>query len=168
MANPQIIYDPALEIAAFVDIDTRQGWGPAFIGPGADDVLRAWMDTMPLDVGVMSGDDAQLTFVGWLSAKMSATPEAPPASPNGPVEPMGGQGLDSTPPDRTGPADGLSEPPEPAPADTDMEADQGTPPTVVQCPLCGGAGVTTDSEDGTTTTCAMCQGTKVVRMQVPS
>lgn len=168
MANLVVIYDSDRELAAIVDTDTRMGWGPAMIGPQAGDILAGWVESMPFDVGILDPHTANRVFQEWVEGLVAAASQAAPASLDGSLEPSGGPSLDSSPPDRTGPADGGTEPPAPAPADTDMEADAGPPPTVVQCPLCGGDGVTADGEDGATKTCPMCAGTKVVRMAVQS
>lgn len=168
MVTLVVVFDADKEMAAIVDTDSRMGWGPAMVGPAAGEILQGFIESMPFDVGVVGSAVAAHIFQQWIDGLTATAAQAAPTSPDSPLESPGNPTVDQTPPDRTGPADGGSEPPESGPADTDMEADEGAAPTVVPCPLCGGTGVTADGEDGATNTCAMCAGTKVVRMQVPS
>lgn len=168
MSELEVVYDPVKEYAAVVDIDNRCGWGPAMVGPNAGTILQAFLDAMPTRIDKLGTYEATTLFQDWFDETFLPAAETAASPPVGAVEPLGGADVDETPPDRTGPGDGLSEPPEPQPADTDMEADQGAKATLVLCPLCAGNGVTADGEDGATKTCAMCNGDKVVALGAAS
>ncbi len=168
MADIEVIYDPQKEFAAIVNLDTRSGWGPAFIGPNAGNVLQLWVDAMPFDVTILSDDAATAVFTGWLEEMAGSPTQEAPTPPESPVEPVGGDpvGEDAL---AQWTAENLPDgPPEPAPADTDVEADEGTPATFVTCPLCNGAKQVTDDETGEVTECNMCHGLGVIQMAVPS
>ena len=168
MADIEVIFDPVKEFAAIVNIDTRQGWGPAFVGPHAGVVLQTWVDAMPFDVTLLDSDIAGTLFAEWVADVTKGTTEEAPTPPVGPMEPLGGGGMDDAAQAAAEASAAGAEPPGPGPADTDLAADAGAPPQVVTCPLCTGAGVTSDGADGASVTCAMCGGAKVVRMQVPA
>lgn len=168
MTSLVVIYDSDRELAAIVDTDGRCGWGPAMIGPNAGEILNGWIESMPFDVGMLPPDVARLVFQEWIDGLVAAATETAAPSPDSPLEPPVDQGVAWTAEDEPGPAYESAEPPGPQPADTDMEADASPPPQVVDCPLCGATGVTSDGEDGATKVCPMCEGRKVVRMAVPS
>lgn len=168
MADIEVIYDPQKEYAAIVNIDTRAGWGPAMVGPNAGAVLQLWVDAMPFDVTLLSDTAAQAVFADWLQQLAASPPEVPDEAPAGPLEPSDDPGVVGDALAQATAAASGSEPPEPQPADTDLEADQGASPTVVGCPLCSGEGFTVDDQTGEQSTCAMCSGTGLVRMAVPS
>jgi hypothetical protein len=168
MAHIEVIYDPQKELAAIVDLDTQEAYGPAMIGPDAGSVLEMWLETLPFDITLLDHHAAVTAFRGSvLRAYGEAAPEAA-TSPTRPVEPGDGQPVDGEALAEFEAAQAGAGPPEPQPADTDVAADQGTPPTVVTCPLCSGAKVLVDDETGEQAACGMCRGTGLVSMAVPS
>jgi hypothetical protein len=168
MADIEVIYDSAKEFAAIVNIDTRAGWGPAFVGPNAGQVLQLWVDAMPFDPTLLNQDAAVAIFQDWLQQMAAIPPEPAATPPDSPLGPPNGAGVDEAALATAVAAASGAEPPDPQPADTDVEADPGAPPTVSTCPLCGGAKTVTNDETGEITPCGMCSGTGVVRMAVPS
>jgi hypothetical protein len=168
MADIEVIYDPVKELAAIVNLDDRCGWGPAFVGPNAGAVLQLWVDSMPFDVTILDVFQAGRAFLGWLNNMAAAPPEPAPTPPVSPVESPDRPFLDGAPLAEAVASASGAEPPEPQPADTDMEADPSAPATVITCPLCAGAKTVTNDETGEIGTCGMCGATGVVRMQVPS
>jgi hypothetical protein len=168
MADIEVIYDPVKELAAIVNLDDRCGWGPAFIGPNAGNVLQLFVDSMPFDVTAVHGTTAGVIFLEWLENMAATAPESAATPSVGPVESPDRPFLDGAPLAEAVASASGAEPPEPQPADTDMEADSSAPPTVITCPLCAGAKTVTNDETGEIGTCGMCGATGVVRMQVPS
>lgn len=168
MAHLEVIYDPAKQMAAVVNVDEQRSWGPAMIGPDAGEILQTWVTATPFDVSILADYDACQAFASFLQVVAGVASDQAPTPPDSPLEPSGGPDLDGAALAQREAADGGAQPPEPQPADTDMEADQGAPPSVVTCPLCSGEGSTNDGADGARVTCAMCGGAKVVRMAVPS
>lgn len=168
MADIEVIYDPAKEFAAIINLDTRSGWGPAFIGPNAGNVLQLWVDAMPFDVTILSEDAALTVFTDWLQEMAGAPTQEAPTPPDSPVEPMGADPVGEWASAEVEAHNARTEPPEPGPADTDMEADESPPDTFVNCPLCNGTKTVVDDETGEVTPCNMCAGMGVIRMAVPS
>lgn len=168
MADIEVIFDPVKEYAAIVNIDTRRSWGPAMVGPQAGNILQTWVDTMPFDVTYLHEAEATTVFLIWLEDVVKGATEEAPTAPVGPVEPLDGDGLVQAAQAEDEAVAAGGQPPDAGPADTDMAPDASQAPAVVTCPLCTGAGVTSDGADGASVTCAMCGGAKAVRMQVPS
>jgi hypothetical protein len=168
MTDLVVIYDPLLEMAAVVDIDARRSWGPAMIGSESKSILEAWIEGMPFDAGLLDSTTAATVFADWLQVVVAATQTTPATAPPGALEPPDDPGVDPAALAEHEASAAGAEPPAPQPADTDPQANPDPPPQVVTCPLCTGAGVTSDGADGASTTCAMCGGAKVVRMAVPS
>ena len=183
MANEDIVvtYDPVLEMAAIVDTQNRIGFGPAYIGPNANTVLEAFLDSIAYDVTEV--DSAVLR--DWFEQFAAVFP-APTTAETG--TPVTGAVVDSPPTsvaDETALAEhtatNTTETPAPAPADTDMEADAGKADTVTTdgptelppeseppnaaatydgpCPACSGTGSVPGSEGAATLTCNLCHGT---------
>jgi hypothetical protein len=168
MTDIEVIYDPVKELACIINLDTRLGWGPAFIGPNAGNVLQLWIDSLPFDPTLLTDYQAASVFDDWLQQMAASPAEAASSPPVSPVEPLDGAGLAHDALAQAEAAASGGEPPEPQPADTDVEEDASTPPTVSTCPLCAGARTVVNDETGEVTPCGMCSGTGVVRMAVPS
>lgn len=139
MADFIVIYDPQKEVAAIVDADNRVGFGPAMIGPNAEDLLTAFVETIPYDITEVSS----YTLRDWFERFVTSFPQ--------PAEtPAGSAGADTV---AVGPDTGVAgaalaehtaaasagEPPAPAPADADLEANPGETDQVTPDPGTGGA-----------------------------
>lgn len=168
MADLEVIYDPAKEYAAIVNIDDRCGWGPAMVGPNAGTILQAFLDAMPTRIDKLGTYEATTLFQDWFDETFLPASETASTPPVGPVESPDGPSVDQTPPDASEVRDGPETASEAGPSGTGVEADSGAQATVVLCPLCSGTGVTADGEDGSTKTCAMCNGDKVVTLGATS
>jgi len=134
------------------------------IGPDAGEILQSWLNAMPFDPTMLSEGAAVSVFRDWLDQMAKGAPQTAPTADVGPLEPVDRPGVDDELLAQAEAAASGGEPPGPQPADADMEADASPPPTVVQCPLCGGKGIVDIDLGGGTATCGMCQGAKVVRM----
>lgn len=124
MSDLQVIYDPALQIGAIVDLDTNLGFGPICPGPDGGNLLQAFVDGMPFDVGILTAEQARDIFLSVFREDAQKSIEAQGQTDTGTVV---------TPDGATANAEALAAreametagaPPEPAPADADMEADQ--------------------------------------------
>ena len=162
MADLTVIYDPESEIAAIVNVDDRCGWGPAMIGPNAQEVLQAFIDSHPYDVTIYPASYVQQAFQSFLDTIGGGGQSAPAQGDPVAAESPGGTGVDGGAPLAQAEAANATDTPGPQPADTDMEADQGEAPQVMKCPLCtmDGGEPTGLAEDGTQ--CPMCHGRKFV------
>jgi hypothetical protein len=158
MAELEVIYDPAKELAAIINVDDRCGWGPAMLGPQAGQILQAFLDTAPFDLSLLSTYDATRAFTSFLESSGLA---APPAGAEGDtVAPQSDGGGSMDYPDRLAEAEaaGATDVPAPGPADTDAPEGASTSPTVIDCPNCQGSGEQTNGETGAVEVCGMCQG----------
>lgn len=164
MAHLEVVYDPAKEMAAIVNVDERQSWGPAMVGPDAGQLLQTWLDAMPFDVAILDVNIATQLFQEWLVEMVNVAAAPAPTPDIRPVEPMGDGGLVEAARAETEAADGRGEPPEPAPADADLEANEGTPATVIVCPLCNGDKYVDVDGDGNRQPCGMCHTLGIVTM----
>lgn len=160
MADVEVIYDPAKELAAIVNVETREGWGPAMIGPQAGAILQAFIDTAPFDLTLLSSYDAARAFTSFLESSGLAAPEA--ASESDPVAPVesGNGSVDYQNAAAEAEATAAGDVPAPGPADTDEPEGESTTPTVIDCPNCNGSGEQTNGETGAVEVCGMCQGKK--------
>lgn len=123
MSDLQVIYDSSLELAAIVDLDTNLGFGPICPGPNGGQLLQAFIDGMPFDVGILSAEQARDIFLSVFREDVAASVSAAadPATP--PLEPSGSA---SATEQALATADAVASagaPPPPAPHDADMEAD---------------------------------------------
>lgn len=160
MAELEVIYDPAKELACIVNVDERMGWGPAMIGPNAGQILQAFIDTAPFDLTLLGSFDAQRAFTSFLERAGLAAPAPETESDTPPVVETGNGSVDYGNAAAEAEATAATSVPDPAPADTDAEAGESTTPTVIDCPNCGGSGEQTNGETGATEVCGMCQGRK--------
>ena len=167
MANLEVIYDPAKELAAIINTDDRQGWGPAMIGPQAGMILQTFLDTVPFDLSIMSSYDATQAFsdflrtAGLAADETAATPVTPSESPTDP-------GVDTTAATAAEheARDNTTVPPE-QPHDTDTPVVPDTTDTVIPCVNCGGGGTVQVEPDTDPVKCGMCGGTGKLTIQAP-
>lgn len=189
MADLEVVYDPAKEMATIVNVDERRGWGPAMIGPDAGIILQAFIDSMPFDVSVLNEYDACQVFNGFLDGLAAGATETATPDTDSPVVESGSAGVaDETVPgaEHGAPTD---QPPGPAPADTDtgVEVDQGETDQVIPphdpafglepvaeshftretCVMCDGNGTVQISPDEPAAQCGMCKGQGSVLVSVP-
>lgn len=158
MTDLIIIYDPEREIAALVNPETQQGWGPAMIGPGADQALQAFIEAAPFDLTLLDSSTATEAFAGFLEGvRAGLAPEAGEA-PASPVEPSDGAGMAEGQPPVYGSEDAGEPAAEPGAADPDPEAGTAPAVQVVDCFNCGGTGTIEFGDDVESQTCNMCQG----------
>lgn len=159
MTDLIIIYDPKREIAALVNPETRQGWGPAVIGEGADEALQAFIEAAPFDLTLMSPDTATLAFEGFLEGLQGGAAPPPAETPDSPLVGVDGNDADVAAAAVREAAEAAGSPPDPAPADTDPAAAPAAPMMVVECYNCGGTGSIEFGGDEPPQRCNMCQGT---------
>lgn len=164
MANLVVVYDADKEMAAVVDTDERRSWGPAMVGPDAGDMLQTWIGAMPFDVTILDGRVAAQLFTEWLADMVKGATETPGEAPDGSLESMGSGSLDEALRAEAEASQAGAEPPEPGPADTDVEANEGTPATVIVCPLCNGAKQVQVGDPPEWRECDMCHAVGVVKM----
>lgn len=166
MAELEVIYDPAKELAAIVNVDNREGWGPAMIGPQAGQILQAFIDTAPFDLTLLSSYDAVKAFTSFLERTGLAAPATETASDT--VAPVNGGSASMDYEQRAAEqeAAAASDVPPLAPADTDEPETESASPTVIDCPNCGGSGEQTNGETGAVEVCGMCQGKKTLTIAV--
>lgn len=168
MATIEVIYDPVKEYGAIINTDTGMAWGPAMNGPVAGELLQGWVDAMPFDVTILDQETAGRVFGDFLEELVKGAEQVPSTAPTSAVEPPSADGLGHDALAQAEASAAGGEPPEPQPADTDPEADQGTEATWVTCPLCQGAKQVVDVDTGEATDCGMCGQTGVIKMAVPS
>lgn len=158
MSELVVIYDPNQEMAAIVNVDDRCGWGPAMVGPQAEMILRAFLDTVPFDVSEFTSYDVQRMFAGFLGQAGLAADAPPAESDSMETQPSGDNGMAN--PDALAQAEAANAtdvPPE-QPADTDMEADTGASDHVIPCVNCNGTGMIHFGEGIPDSKCNMCNG----------
>lgn len=188
MSDPIVVYDPVKELAALVDPNTRTAFGPAHIGPDAEAVLDGFLLSIPYDVTTVDSDTLRSWFERYTGGTFPA-PATPPAEDTQvAAEQDGNSGVDGAALAEREAAATSGDPPPPQPADTDMEADEGTADTVteptppppvggsantrpgqtvkVPCPACNASGSVPSSEPGVSVTCNLCHGT--TRIEVPA
>lgn len=158
MSNLIVIYDQEREIAAMVDAETQEGWGPAMIGPDAYDALQAFLTALPFDPRLLSSQDAVLAFQGFVEGAAGGRSEAPPAPPEGEVEQLGGDQLDAGERLADAEAAAATDVPAPQPVDVDQDATEAPQVQVVDCFNCQGEGVIHFGDDVPDQQCNMCQG----------
>jgi hypothetical protein len=181
MADYIVIYDPAKEIAAIVNADYRIGFGPAFIGPDAEKALTEWLESIDYDVSEVDSAVLRSWFEGWVGEHFRPSMLSPAETDNGSVVAGDDPGMDAAAHLAEQAAAGYSAIPEPQPADTDMEADEGTPtpvadpttasevpagsdgsnppPYVGDCFACNGNGLIDLVPGEPSVTCSACRGT---------
>lgn len=158
MAELEVIYDPAKELACIINVDDRCGWGPAMIGPQAGNILQAFLDTAPFDLSLLGTYDATRAFTSFLESSGLAAPETTAEGETvAPVE-GGNAGMDNGNALAEAEATGAGDVPAPAPADTDDDTPESTTPQVIDCPGCNGQGTTQYDPEQPAVTCGMCQG----------
>lgn len=181
MADYIVIYDSAKEIAAIVNADDRIAFGPAMIGPDAEDALTRFLGSVEYDVTGVDSAVLRDWFEEWAGGHFRPS-ETPAVSPAGSaVEPSGGPGMaDAARAEAEASAAGGG-PPGAAPADPDMEADAGPadalnagghgmpgghpgnggdpPPYTGPCFACGGAGTIALVDGEPPVVCSACRGT---------
>lgn len=181
MTDLQVIYDPALEAAAIIDLDTRTAVGPAEVGANAQTLLEAFAATIPYDI---TGLHPALVVAWYVQFRESTVGQAAAqAAENSSVtvgEPSSTDVGTVTPTTPTPPTGG-DEPPPPQPADTDLGGNPGATATVAetpevqaerqtgeeqqggqytgQCFACSGTGTVPGSEPGSQLPCNLCKGT---------
>lgn len=163
MSDLQVIYDPSLEIGAIVDLDTNLGFGPICPGPEGGNLLQAFVDGMPFDVGILSSEQAREIFLSVFRDDAAASLAAKANADNTSLVNVGNDDATET---ALATADAMASngaPPPVAPSDTDMathesethsltdtatgqgDTTNGTPP----------APVATPTDDGTSN-CMVC------------
>lgn len=125
-AELEVIYDPALEMAAIINLDTRQGWGPSMVGPSAKQILEAFLSGTPFDLTAVDSATATNFFEDWFSAVSEQADQAAPEGQAVSVEPDGAAAVADSTAATTAEGAPTDEPPNPAPSDTDMGADTST------------------------------------------
>ena len=163
MSDLQVVYDPSIQVAGIVDLDTNMGWGPICPGPQGGELLQSFIDGMPCDITMLTSEQARDVFMSVFREQAA--------------ESLAAQGQDSQPHVDTEPDTGTNDsalataeavasagsPPEPAPHDADMETNQGetdqvttdpTPPATPPVTPTGGA--TVPKVVSTTSNCLVC------------
>ena len=162
MAELEVIYDPAKEVAAIVNVDQRCAWGPAMVGPNAGRILETFIDTVPFVISELSTHDAVAAFTSFLDRVGMASQEATAATDSPSPQPDGHPAVDATAAAAEAEAHNAGDVPAPGPADADMEAHEGATPEVRECPNCQGTGSVTAGDPPISRQCPMCQGAKTV------
>jgi hypothetical protein len=120
--DPQVIYDPQLETAALIDMDSMRGMGPIMAGPNAQKELQAFVRAMVPTVYELNSYELVRCFGEWWEREFAALYETPDEAVADTAQP----GADTAPHEKSL-ADHEQQytpdgPPEPAAHDTDMEA----------------------------------------------
>lgn len=163
MADLQVIFDPSLELAAIVDLDTNLGFGPICPGPNGGSLLQAFIDGMPFDVGILTPEQAREIFLSVFRDDVAASVTASAGTDSPPVESAGSaKSVDEARATAEAVAAG-GEPPAPAPHDADMETNTGEtvavdivagPPASTNHDITAGLADTTPAD--TTSNCMLC------------
>lgn len=166
MTELVVVFDPAQEMAAIVNVDEQCAWGPAMIGPNAGDILRAFLDTVPFDVTVMSAMTAQEAFSSFLLQAGLLADAAATEGDNSPVVEQGDASLDYGAARAEAEAVNATSTPPPQPADTDMDVNASPTHQMIKCPNCEGKGMIEFGGGEPPQQCGMCsgKGTLVVAM----
>lgn len=181
MSDLQVIYDPTLEIAAIVDLDTNMGWGPMCPGPKAADLLQAYVDGMPFDLAILTPEQARDIFLSVFREQAAGDIAAAAAPAGSAVEPSSDPVADAAASGAAGPVEETGSVPPEQPADADMAADTGEtdqvtvpdpiPPASTGTPTTGVGSTTTpqqqvnclvcnaDGQGSTNPACVVCGGT---------
>lgn len=159
MADVEVIYDPVKEMACIVNVDTRQGWGPAMIGPHAGEMLQAFVDAAPFDITLMKPDTAAEAFSQFLDQLAGRILDSEGETDTGAVERGGDSDLGVAGDDLLTAAVEADSRNADAPADTDQGAQEAPPAQVVTCFNCNGKKVIEFGDGSEPQRCNMCQGT---------
>lgn len=165
MAELEVIYDPAKELAAIVNVETREGWGPAMIGPNAAMILTTFLEAVPFDISNEPASVVTRYFLDFLSKVGLAVDETPAETPAMETQPSGDSSVANA--DYAAQAEAVAAPsaPAPQPADTDMAQPASTAGTVVPCVNCNGSGTVAMGEGEPSAVCGMCNGTGKLTLQ---
>ena len=150
MSDLTVIHDPNLEIAAIVDMDTNQGWGPICVGPQSAELLQAFVDGMPFDITMLTPEQATNIFVAAFHDTVAESVQDAPAPVGSAVEQTSDPVADAAASGNTGPVDTTSAANPVAPSDADMEANTGQTNQVTPDPTAGTAQVTEQPNAGVT------------------
>lgn len=168
MAELAVIYDPALEVAAIINLDEQRAFGPAMVGPEAGEVLQAFIDATPFDLSELGTIEACLAFGSFLDRMVNPAEVAPDQADNGQVvtspsaDVGGGDALAQAE------AAGASDVPPPPPADTDEVSDTPTKTVTAPCFNCDGSGMVEFGDGSPAQRCGMCGGTGKIKQEVPA
>lgn len=168
MANLEVIYDPAKEIGAVVNLDNGTPLGPVMIGPAAGDILQAWLDATPFDVAGLDAFTAQSAFLSFLERNAPPDEVASDASDNGQVVAQPGVTADDAVALADREAVHASDVPDAQPADTDSEAQENPVTVTVRCWNCEGTGMVSFGDDQADARCGMCDGTGKIQQAATS
>jgi hypothetical protein len=154
-----VVYDPAVEVSVLVDTDAMKALGPVGVGPQSQAELQAFVSAMPEHIFSALGTyDLCIMWAQYWEREFAALHTTPEQGDNSAVESGSNTvGNAESLAERTAATDS-DRPPEPQPADTDMEANASTPPVIVECFSCGGTGVVPGQTEGQTATCSLCNG----------
>lgn len=184
----EVMYDPQLDLATLVDLDTMRALGPIAPGQEGAQLLERFARDMP-EV-ILELDTLPLT-TAWVQywQRNQPGPGAPPAAADtGTVGAGHDPGADAPAVATTAEGAPTDEPPAPAPVDTDPGAHPSSPPTVTniaepaapaaaptpavtrpveqQCPACEGRGMIQLAADEPSSPCNMCGGSGKITQQV--
>lgn len=181
MADSVVIYDPTLEIAAIVDLDTKCGFGPAFIGEGSREILEGFLESIPYDVSTIDSAKLRDWFEQFAGARFHGESEPTPAPGSSAVVGNSPGELADAARATMEAAAGGGDPPPPQPADTDAGATPGEASTVTEpttppaesgspppaeadpytgpCFACNGTGRVPTGTEGVTAPCNLCKST---------
>lgn len=118
----QVIYDETLEIAAIIDLESRQAWGPAAIGQGAGQLLEAYVQSLPFDPSILTPDQAVEGFTDWFQRVGEYADASTSTVSPSPVDSGTGTSVDTGALAVAEAGSAAGSPPPPAPADTDSTA----------------------------------------------
>lgn len=163
MPDLQVLYDPNLQVAAIVDLDTNMGWGPMCPGPQGAELLQSFIDGMPFDITILTQEQARDIFLSVFREQATEAITSPGATVDSSLEsPVDPVATDSALATATAVASAGAPPPEQS-SDTDMAADTGeaaavtTDPTVARTINVGqpNTGQASDA-DAVGPNCALC------------
>lgn len=167
MAELVIVDNPDVELSTVVDIDAFRTLPVVSAGPDRESILKAFINSTPFDITALDDAAIRTAYLSFLDAMGKLGPTAPETDATPPVEPNGGVGGDDAAQAVREAHDAAGAPPEPAPADTDLEPDVRTETRRVKCFNCNGDGTITFGDGTPPVVCNVCGGKQYTEQEVP-
>lgn len=166
MANLTVIDDTNVEVAVLVDTDDWQPLAVCAVGPNRVNLLQAFVDSVPFDLALLKPEALREAFSQFLQSAGVIDLDAPlPPAPDNVGDDTGSRNdAESTLAEQE--ATNHADVPDEQPADTDVEADEGSQTETVSCYNCNGTGKIDFGDGEPPVRCGMCKGTGSITVAV--
>lgn len=168
MSDLQVIYDREREVAVIVDLESWTALPMAGPGEPFANIMRAFIDATPFDLTDLDAMTQLTVFGSFLDRYGDVSAVAPDAPDTATQVELGDTAGDDGSALAQAEAADATDTPDVQPADTDVEANTGTAPTVIDCPNCNGEGTIAYGDGAAPEQCRMCLGTRKVTISVPA